>query len=115
MMKIEVGMYIRTDLGEIGKVTSVAEDDTGMNLGQFYNSEPFLRGKETKARHNIVDLIEFGDYVNGLLVTDIHGDRIYVLNSYIDDKNNKSFSYMLSSDIKTVLTHEQFEREAYKV
>ena len=26
-MELKVGMYVRTDLGEIGKVTSIANDD----------------------------------------------------------------------------------------
>lgn len=110
-MELKVGMYVRTDLGEIGKVTSVSNEDMsefGLR-GQFYNSEPFLKGNEIKASENILDLIEPGDYVNGLPVVhnarDNGGNIVIVING--NAYNEK--------EIKSVVTKEQFDSVKYEV
>ena len=64
--------------------------------------------KITKASHNIIDLIEVGDYVNDGLVQDITGEYIRIGNI----SHNKSW---LSNDIKTILTKECFENNCYKI
>lgn len=53
--EIEVGEYVRTDKGEIAKVTSVAKETLGETLGAneyrsigFYNTEPYVYGKIVK-------------------------------------------------------------------
>lgn len=82
--KLEVNMYVRTDLGEIGKITSVASDDViGTGEMTFYNSEPYLKGNETKASFNIIDLIEVGDYVNGLRVEESKYGELYTSYTYM--------------------------------
>lgn len=121
-MKLEVGMYIRTDYGLIGKII---EKYKGVGNSIIYKidipSEGFdytniFEFEIIKQSHNIIDLIEAGDYVNGKLVTDIHGERIYTFNSYSDDiSNKKSFSYMLSDYIESIVTKEQFEFISYKI
>lgn len=118
-MKLEVGMYVRTNLGEIGKVTAVAEDDTGLNLGLFYNSEPYLKGREIKASHNIIDLIEIGDYVNGYKVTKINIKAPITNNKAIEcgiNSYGSSITYVYDNkDIKSIVTKEQFSQMEYKV
>ena len=65
-----------------------------------------------KASYNIIDLVEKGDYVNGLLVTRI----------CFDEEANKKYLNLYGSvseweeeDIKTILTKEQYENNCYKV
>lgn len=113
-MKLKAGMYVRTKNGDLFILDKI--DDN--LLIPRYVELPYIITEEDviKASYNIIDLIKPGDYVNGRLVTDIHGDRIYTFNSYSDDiSNKKGFSYMLSSDIKSIVTHEQFESMKYEV
>ena len=89
-MKLEVGMYVRTNLGNIGKIVkeythqnyivSYPEPqewvlDTGyvLNEALMYNNEDII-----KASYNIIDLIEAGDYVNGYKIYSIYDDDKYV-------------------------------------
>ena len=108
--KLEVGMYVRTDLGEIGKITSVASDDVlGTGEMTFYNSEPYLKGNETKASYNIIDLIEVGDYVNGCKVHNIANCLTIILN------NEENISWINPSDIKSIVTKEMYSSVEYRV
>ena len=109
-MKLEVGMYVRTDLGEIGKITSVSNSlkDLGIN-GIAYNSEPYLRGNETKTSHNI---IEVGDYVNGSKVTLICEDKVHPQNKCLRIYGR---GYVWQKGIKSIVTKECFESMSYKV
>ncbi len=117
-MKLEVGMYVRTDLGEIGKVTSVLDDDSkafGLS-GQFYNSEPFLKGTEIKASHNIIDLIEKNDIIlgkNGKIyqVWKIYKDYIF---TYTKNKYGQTIT-LVDYQIDKVLTKDQFEINCFSI
>ena len=125
-MKLEMGMYIRTDLGEIGKVTSVSNDnfeEFGLN-GQFYNSEPFLKGNETKASHNIIDLLEKHDLIkhdilHTLEIKKIDKEKgiIYFNNIFSDLLFFNFEAIQKSFELGTIkiLTHEQFENNCYKI
>lgn len=63
--EIEVNEYVRTDKGEIAKVTSVAKETLGetldtdeyRNIG-FCNTEPYVYGNIVKHHQNIIKLIE---------------------------------------------------------
>ena len=61
-----------------------------------------------KASHNIIDLIEVGDYVNGHVVIDI------LTNSVETEYLNQSIIYEVE-DIKSIITKEQFESNEYVV
>lgn len=110
-MKIEVGMYVRTDLGEIAKV--VAESSYWVNIDKFKKDDITLRIVKKidilKASHNIIDLIEVGDYVNGYRVIAIIDCELRV------DGFSWGTNIIKDYDIETVVTHEQFESMAYKV
>lgn len=111
-MKLEVGMYVKTEYG-ISKIEKIKEDQIHKTIwctvdkAQYHS---FLVRKQEilKASHNIIDLIEVGDYVNGLLVQS---------NDYNFDKPIKIFSYLRfgKEDIKSIVTKEQFESCMYKV
>ena len=101
-MKLEVGMYVRTKEGEIGKVIP-----NGMiEFPKDYAKIEYLviGGEITKASHNIIDLIEVGDYVNGYLI--IRKEKTLL---------TKQLSDIEPRDIKSIVTKEQFEKMAYKV
>lgn len=69
-MKLEVGIYVRTDNGmKFGKVTEIHnvsgkvwyKIDTGVGIDKSQLTK-------NKIKHRIIDLIEVGDYVNGFSV-----------------------------------------------
>ena len=115
-MKLEKGMYVRYIRGaingyvppRIAKITDCSDKD----LIKIDNGQVILRNDILKASHNIIDLIEEGDYVNGLPVTRI----------YIDDETNEKYLNMFGSiseygseDIKSIVTKEQFNSMKYEV
>lgn len=130
-MKLEVGMYIRTRYN--GILPLLSEDKEYYYFGKDKNHIKQCCVKEDLERiivigtiptHSIIDLIEVGDYINGCLVIEhaYEKGRLFVSNVYIGGKTittHEDYSWELTKDrekdIKTILTHEQFEREAYKV
>lgn len=117
-MKLELkeNMYIRTCDGIIDKVifdyyghcASRNCDCKHISCAKNYYDED----KVVKASYNIIDLIEVGDYVNGLPVQKI--------NKYLS--TNEKYLDLLGScsdweneDIKSVITHEQMKQMKYKV
>lgn len=110
-MKLEVGMYVRTETGQIGKITNFDGSMARVDTDKFITYKNF-NSEITKASHNIIDLIQVGDYVNGLLVTRICED-IETNEKYINLFG--SVSEWEEEDIKSVITHEQMEQMEYKV
>ena len=96
-MKLEVGMYVRTINGKIWVIASQ----------QAISGH---RKDITNASYNIMDLIEVGDYINGMKVTKIcfdkDGEKILTVSCYLE---------LVNKDIKSIVTKEQFEQIAYKV
>ena len=82
---------------------------------QYYDNIPFKTDiyETTIKAHskNIIDLIEVGDYVNGLVINLILDDgKVY------HDAHDMLDVYMFEEkDIKTILTHEMYEQNCYKV
>ena len=121
MSEIEVGEYVRTFSGEIAKITGI---------GTEFNSKVYLTNKYitssrdyyvfeddtaiTKHSKNIIDLIEIGDYVNGSLINYIPDDED-VKKVYHDAQDMCDVELFSNEDIKTILTHEQYEANCYKV
>ena len=112
-MKLEENMYVRTKYG-ISQYKYY--DTTNGNLlcipvkdgsrGIFANIEDIV-----KASFNIADIIEKGDYINGVWVNDIiNGRPIH------EDYNDPYYSIGWDNeDIKTIITHEQMEQMSYRV
>ena len=128
-MKLEVGIYVRTKQGYIAKfkeydeIFDVLRFETPIFLRSwvpcdYMQKERFMNRYFLKASHNIVDLIEVGDYVNGYLVKDIDYafDDIVMNNKnarivpYIDRNKNNYID-----DIKSIVTKEMFESISYEV
>ena len=133
-MELEVGMYVRTKNdkavgnGIIGKIKYINEREFKGKFKKYYsvwtnNKEWFeilendAISERVKASHNIIDLIEVGDYVNGIKIDRVdkpcklnpYGSLKYHQNEYCDYEN------ILGSEIKTIVTKEQFESMSYKV
>jgi hypothetical protein len=67
-----------------------------------------------KASHNIIDLIEVGDYVNGERVwTDTNGFYFKKGTMWVGDLEQGDF--LEDIKIETIVTREQFEAMQYKV
>ena len=114
-MELKKGMYVRinNDIRKIcigiGKIKQINQDTIYVEM----NIElPISFGKNeiSKSSPNIIDLIEEGDYVNGRLV---HDNLIYLTEfGWVD------FDTLEQTDtrqIKSVVTHEQFEKMMYKI
>lgn len=119
-MKIEVGMYTRTKYG-IGKI-----DETRMFMNEFQFHLDINVGRILNVNDNtywntqkdiikepsfkLIDLIEVGDYVNGVEVEEITDTEIMLVDTHLYiDKN------VANKLIESVVTHEQFESVSYKV
>lgn len=128
-MELKVGMYVRTindkavGNGVIGKIKYINEREHKGKTKIYYSvwvdkktwfeitKEDYVLGK-VKAKENIIDLIDVGDYVNGCLVTRI----------CIDEETGKKYLNMYGSiseweneDIKSVVTKEQMEAIKYVI
>ena len=114
-MKIEEGMYVRTKKGEISKIKWITfQRWEGINTVEAtFNLENgdilMYPNDKFKASYNIIDLIEEGDYVNGLPV--VHnaknngGNIVIVVNG---DAYNEE-------EIKSILTKEVFKANEYRM
>lgn len=133
---MKVGEYVRTDLG-ISKVKRVINEDklifyeTDNELGNCHYSDEgigyYFFKEDTnkviiKSSPRIIDLIEVGDYVNGMLVTNIWIDK-ETGNIEFEFNNHESYLYPKSWNyesrvtkykIKSIVTKEQFEAMEYK-
>lgn len=110
-MKLEVGMYVRTDNGIIGKLyEQIGDMFTYKDSNRDYITYGLSHNEILKASFDIVDLIEVGDYVNGKKIYSI-GLTIGILNTinFIDG------TFIIVDDIKSIVTKEQFEQMSYKI
>lgn len=124
--EIEVGEYVKTHNGDIHKVIGIREE---VKEGKrIYSHKAYYldskKGSLTEAfiiKHskNIKDLIEEGDYVNGYRVVDIMEDmktgelHLEMTSDYTNPEIGDCTIY--NKDIKTIVTHEQFAQNEYKV
>lgn len=128
-MEIRVGEYVRTKNGLIGKVNKIELKGSGTRFGGEYLTDTIIQFNDGKVYErrikdnyivnhskNIIDLIELGDFVNGIKVNDI--SNIQGLNKTIQKclLVNIGDGYdIINEEIKTVLTKEQYERACYEV
>lgn len=108
---VEIGDYIRTKNGYIGKLLKFAKDkDFFANIESDFilGGMPIKKKDILKYSKNLIDLIQEGDYVNGMIVDkDIRG-------LLCSDKDGY-FHYIDDIQIKTIVTKELFESVKYKV
>lgn len=94
-MALEVGMYVRTERGKIWLVESTKAIDGH-------------KRRIVNADYDILKLIRVGDYVNGYEVY-----KIFLTDAVL--VKNKDYPLICRSEIKSIVTKEQFEQIQYKV
>ena len=126
-MKLEVGMYVRHKLllsskyVKINKIKEIEEKENCLHI--WLEDKDLITEKYLiKASHNIIDLVECGDYVNGSKVIDISiigkDKEKWVWVEQMEDNDNKygdDYVGYNNEQIKSIVTKEQFEQMAYKV
>ena len=116
-MKFETNMYVRTKAGMIAKIIDKRDVSDSLHREEIVfildngNRLALHSKKVLKASHNIIDLIEVGDYVNGLIVNDIvtEIDGTKTFNLF------KQVSYFGNEDINRIVTKEQFKSMEYRL
>lgn len=124
--KIEIGEYVKTKDGIIAQIKSIDYrfdiyrfdriiyiNDFGMRNDVLYNNEMF---KKVIVKHSkqLIDLIECGDYVNGMEVLDIHIPRD-IWEPIEIRVDSRCMNFILAEDIKTIQTRESYMANCYKV
>ena len=110
-MEINVGEFVRTDINVIAKVIDICKDGSYELDIEFETDYIVYDFNITKHSKDIIDLIEVGDYVNGHKV-----DEVSVEQKALWLENRKYFNESINDkDIKSILTHEQFESNAYTI
>ena len=117
---MKVGDYVRTKDGKIGKIiqeeyiTPCNDKHEYIYLTDADNEMWYDEDTIIKSSPKPIGLIKVGDYVNGCYVDEIIG-----ANDSWDDRQHfhllKFNSYFGNSDIKSIVTHEQFSQMEYKV
>lgn len=124
MEEIKVGEYVRTINKGIKRIDMIDEHKT---VNKYLNciGEDF-EGKEysyiktteiTKHSFNLIDVIEVGDFVNGYRVENVINEGPCPSGKCVDIDSSKDSSEctLWDNDIKTILTHEQYEQNCFKV
>ena len=135
-MKLEVGMYVRTEKGMIAKIISKEDVSGSLHKEEIVfilddgNRLALNSRKVTKLSHNIIDLIEEGDYVNGYKIDYINSkcetpflrsNQPYRVDNTLYStlvEKGKDYNQPLhfyNEDIKSIVTKEQFESMKYEV
>ena len=107
-MKLEVGMYVRTKHNGIKQINAL--------YSQAIFTDTFIRIENEqiiKASHNIIDLIEEGDYVNGDKVTEMMIKMRDEQGVFGLPDHYKMFVDEIP--IKSIVTKEQFKSMEYHV
>lgn len=114
-MKLEVGMYIRTKRGKIGKIITISEDDVAIEFNKMWQ-DITLKKNIIKASFNVIDLIKPKDIILGLDGKIYRCWRIYNGYVFTYSKNKEGVTVTLVDyQIDKVLTREQFDKLAYEV
>lgn len=100
-MKIDVGMFVRTERGKIWLVTSTKAIDGH-------------KRRIVNADYNILKLIQVGDYVNGYKVYYCYCADEDSTGLFIDTEKGRQWLDN-PSQIKSIVTKEQFESIKYSL
>ena len=125
---MKVGDYVRTDYS-IGKIieilqpTDVDEPDLKLDVSDCNDNPYIFKSEVIKSSPNIIDLIEVGDYVNGMKITNIWIDKE---TNNIEFEFNKKEDYLYVKEwnyesritkykLKSIVTKEMFANAEYRV
>ena len=113
---IEVGDFVRTRNGKIRKVKSTVAQYYITDRLNISDNNQFEKEDIVKHSKNIIDIIEVGDYVNGMKIDDIGEIKRFekpaqkCLWVNIGDGID-----IIDEEIKDVLTKEQYEQNCFKI
>lgn len=119
--EIKIGEYVRTLDGDIFKLKGYYTEE---NIYSMTDNRGTLYGNPRKVVKNhdfdIKKLIEKGDYVNGIEVEEFDDDEgnLYLGFGIFTDSCMdciEEIRPLSTVDIKTIVTHEQFENMEFKV
>ena len=126
-MKLEVGMHIRIN-GFISKIGHINTSKKGNTYIQFKQPNGLLITMNTKflddekASHNIIDLIEENDFINGLRVEKNKYGELYTSYVYYGGGIGKQCEVYTTwlkeyteDMIENIVTKEQFESIKYSL
>lgn len=121
--KIDVGEYIKTNKGNIGKIIEIRlgfNKDTQLyqDIYKLDNGLWTVLDYIVKHSKQLIDLIECGDFVNGREVKHIamfEGFPDYPKLIFVDETHLIPDDTCENDEIKTILTKEQMEANCYKV
>lgn len=133
---MEVGDYLRTKYGNIAKIIDIENDEDDNTKILIFNKEiiPYYEfttdncyEKDVdeyiiKSSKNIIDLIQVGDYVNGLIVEKNKYGDLYIGYVYCGGDIGRTqepyatfIKDMEIEDIKSIVTKEQFKNMEYRI
>ena len=125
---MKVGDYVRTKDGYIYKIEDgeeFYEDYVDVGIGTIPDVDGIWVDKEhfqyvdkreiVKSSPNIINLIEVGDYVNGYKVIDIVKEFKVIIDELELDTTTGLYHNIGITNIKSIVTKEQFESMEYKV
>jgi hypothetical protein len=109
-MKLEVGMYcynkVNRKLG-IGKIKRFGINNNVLII--YKNNIELVSKGNVIASYDIMDILKIGDFVNGCKVHNIANCLTIILD------NEENISWINPSDIKSIVTKEQFEYMEYRI
>lgn len=112
-MELKEGMYVRTKKGTFDRLIYKRKNEEENYIWYNFEERGAITNPENymlKASFNLIDLIEVGDYVNGLKVIEVRND-IKGFGVIIFDENTSIHEWQISS----IVTKEQFSQMEYKV
>lgn len=121
-MKLEVGSYIRTKSGQIGKIKTIGKDNIAIEFNRMWCDIVHKKNIVKESNFNIIDLIEEGDYINGLRVEKNKYGELYTSYVYYGGDIGKQcevytnwLKELKEGMIYNIVTKEQFEEIKYMV
>ncbi len=120
-MKLEVGMYVRTKRGQIGKIITIGKDNVAIEFNKMWQ-DIILKENIIKASFDIIDLIEVGDVleINGEKYEVVYDESYEKLGILIPSRKEVSIrhsalEYVFKKYKVAIVTKEQFEQMSYKL
>ena len=120
--KLEPNMYVRTKWGYICKIINIndfREPNMKYGVEASYLKDIMFIGDDDilKASHNIIDILEVGDYVNGNKVIEIEKNYKFIDGTirdilWTDTKMQKA---IWDETIKSIVTKEMFSSVEYRM
>ena len=128
-MKLEVGMYVRYkrismgyNIEPVDKIGKIINQIDKSDIYELDNNNNIFENNIVKASYNIIDILEVGDYVNGLRVEKNKYGELYTSYVYYGGDIGKQCEIYttwlkgLKEDmIYSIVTHEQMEQMEYRI